>query len=145
MAEKMKQETIDRLVQSAHTQAAYLIETVLRQTVADFEASNNEGFKLTMTIEGERNGADATLTLQSNGVSSVNLKRKDQTPAIVIDYGPSLFDQKAEATVEAEAPKGKRGRKLLKAATKLLKAADGDEPIEGEVVDGGDEDGADKA
>ena len=106
MAGKMKRETVEDLVQAAHRQTAYLIETMIRQAVADFESSNSDGFKLVLTIEAERKGTDATLTLQSNGVSGVNIKRKDQTPAIVIDYGPTLFDQNAKATVEEEVVDG---------------------------------------
>lgn len=137
MADKLKQEKIDEAVQAAHTQAAYLIETMFRQSIEDFEKSDSDDFSLVLTINGHRERGGGVLTVQTDGVSNVKLKRKNSTPAATIDYGPTLFDQ---AKAEEEKPKGKKGRKLLKAAPKLLKAAEpedggGAEPVEGEVVD----------
>ena len=139
MADKLKQEKIDEAVQAAHTQTAYLIETMFRQSIADFETSGSDDFSLVLTISGHNERWGGVLTVQTDGVSNVKLKRKSSTPVATIDYGPTLFDQ-AKAEEGEEKPKGKRGRKLLKAAPKLLKAAEpedggGAEPVEGEVVD----------
>ncbi len=91
MTEKLTYEAIEEMVEKAKAQTARMIDSMFRQVVADFEMANSEGFKLALTIEGERKGRDAVLTLQTKGQSAVDLKRKDQTQAEIVDWGPNLF------------------------------------------------------
>ena len=54
MSEKLTPEAIEEMVSKAKAQAERMIETMLRQVVADFESADSEGFKLVLNIEGQR-------------------------------------------------------------------------------------------
>ncbi|MBQ9343790.1 MAG: hypothetical protein IJT88_01085 [Kiritimatiellae bacterium] len=123
---------IDDAVARAREQSETLIEKLLREAIADFEAADSDGFKLALTIEGARAGRHATLTLQTKGQTCVELKRKYSTEANVIDWGPRLFDPDGDFT-EAEEVEVVEERKLLPPAPKLLPA-----PEEEDAQDGKD-------
>lgn len=142
MTEKLTEEAIEEMVDKAKGQSARMIDTMLRQVVADFEAADSGEFKLVLTIEGERKDRDAVLTLQTKAQSTVDLKRKDQTQADVIDWGPNLFNQGegAELPEDGEAQEGPEGIRMLRAAPKLLPAPDDAVDAEFTVEDGQTED-----
>lgn len=123
MTERLTYAAIEETVSKAKDQACSMIERNLRNAIYDFENSNSTGFKLTLTIEGERKGRDAMLTLQTKAQSAVDLKRKDQTQAEVVDWGPQLFDPDNVETIPADDDEDdEEPRRLLPAAPKLLPA-----------------------
>lgn len=134
---KLTEAAIVDTVEKAKAQSAELIEKLLREAIGDFEDSGSDGFKLTLTIEGERKGRYATLTLQTKGQTAVELKRKDSSAAQVVDWGPTLFDGLEEDGADAgDVPDEDGGDApaplLLRAAPKLL-------PAPGDEQDGGPE------
>jgi len=120
MSEKLTEEAIEEMVDKAKDQSARMIDTLLRQVVADFETADSGGFKLTLNIEGERKGRNATLTLQTKAQSTVDLKRKDQTQADVIDWGPTLFDKGEGEDLPPDEEEAPRGPKLLCSASPVF-------------------------
>lgn len=126
MSEKLTREAIEEMVTKAKAQAERMIETMLRRVVADFESADSEDFKLALTIEGQRKRGGGQMTLQTKAQSTVDLKRKDQTQADVIDWGPTLFDKPAEADIpepeeeEPEEEEEPRGPKLLCSASPVF-------------------------
>ena len=120
MSEKLTADAIEEMVVKAKDQAARMIESVFRQVVADFEKANNDGFKLTLNIEGERKGRDASLTLQTKAETKVDIKRKDQTQAEVIDWGPTLFDKGEGEDLPPDEEEAPRGPKLLPSASPVF-------------------------
>ena len=123
MTEKLTYEAIEEMVEKAKAQTSRLIDSMFRQVVADFEMANSEGFKLALTIEGERRGQDATLTLQTKAQSAVDVKRKDQTQAEIVDWGPNLFTQAEGADIPTDDDEEERGPKLLCSASPVFDAA----------------------
>lgn len=117
MTERLTFPAIEETVIKAKEQACRMIERNLRNAIDDFENSNSTGFKLTLTIEGERAGRNAMLTLQTKAQSSVDLKRKDQTQAEVVEWGPQLFDPDKSETIPSD--DDEEPRRLLPAAPKL--------------------------
>lgn len=118
-------------VDRAKEQSARLIEKLLREAIADFEAADSDGFKLALTIKGARAGRHATLTIQTKGQTCVELKREASTEANVIDWGPRLFDPDGDFP-EAEEPEVVEEQRLLPAAPKLLPAHEGEEEQQSE-------------
>lgn len=90
--EELTQQAIEDAVSTAKNQSWILIERMFRKTIKEWDKSNSENFKLSLTIEGERKRGGGTFTLQTKGQSAVELKEKDQTEAQIIDYGPTLLD-----------------------------------------------------
>lgn len=139
---ELTQAAILEMVEKAKGQSAELIEKLLREAIGDFEDSGSDGFKLTLTVEGERKGTDAMLTIQTKGQTAVELKRKDSTCAEVVDWGPSLFDNlDGDGGDGGEFPADEDGEeapgpRLLRAAPKLLPAAGETLEGEAEVVEG---------
>ena len=115
---KLPSGKIIEIIQTAKEQTEDLIDSLLRGAIDEFEQSGSDGFKLTLTIEGDRAGEDAMLTLQTKGQTSVEMKHKDTTKADVIDWGPNLFDNAQE-----ESGGGKNGGVFAASAAGRSKAA----------------------
>ena len=147
---ELTQAAILEMVEKAKGQSAELIEKLLREAIGDFEDSGSDGFKLTLTVEGERKGMDAMLTIQTKGQTAVELKRKDSTCAEVVDWGPSLFDNLDGGGQGGGGRSSRAEPKLLTAAPKLLTAATVTPEEEPETLEGvaetveEDEDGGDR-
>lgn len=95
---------------------------------------------MTLTIEGERKGRDAMLTIQTKGQTAVELKRKDATKAEVIDWGPTLFDNIGDNGGTGDFPDAGDDEpapqvRLLRAAPKLLPAPAEIVEAEAEIVE----------
>jgi len=133
---KLPSGKIIEIIQTAKEQTEDLIDSLLRGAIDEFEKSSSDGFKLTLTIEGDRAGEDATLTLQTKGQTSVEMKHKDTTKAEVIDWGPNLFDNAQEEATGGGEPEASSPR-LLRAAPKLLPAPVVE--VEAEIVEDGND------
>lgn len=120
-AYKLPSGKIIEIIQTAKEQTEDLIDSLLRGAIDEFEKSSSDGFKLTLTIEGDRAGEDATLTLQTKGQTSVEMKHKDTTKAEVIDWGPNLFDNAQEEATGG----GRTGSVFAASASGRSKAAPG--------------------
>lgn len=89
MNNKITEETAIAIRRSAKTKSAALLESLVPEALADFNASASESFKIEISVVGCLDGS--TVRLRARGCSTVDMKRRAESDVTAIDNGPALF------------------------------------------------------
>ncbi len=88
----MREKDIKDVVFAAENQVRNLLEPMIRKALYDVEraGASADGFSVTLKVQATIDNSD--ILLQTNGTSMVQMKKKNQTGVVRLDFGPTLFD-----------------------------------------------------